>query len=294
MFAPLHLLTTVPATVVVVAAIVQRRALWTLTPALVITAAPVAGLCVPWTRLQADIRGGPRLRVLTCNMHHTRIPPGPLDRVIREIGSDVVALQECRNSTRIPELSQPGWHTHTLPGLFLASRYPIRKAERGGADSTGPHGSFARYELETPAGIVTLFSVHLATPREGLAEVVRGDAGGLDGLGANSELRWVQSRHLATEAGRTTGPVLVVGDFNTPPQSAIFRDVWDGYADAFGSAGWGWGHTFAARMSSVRIDHILVGRRGKALRCWVGPDVGSPHRPVIADLAWPADAPPRP
>jgi endonuclease/exonuclease/phosphatase (EEP) superfamily protein YafD len=36
----------------------------------------------------------------------------------------------------------------------------------------------------------------------------------------------------------------------------------------------------------VRIDHILAGPGWQAERCWVGPDVGSPHRPVIADLIW--------
>jgi vancomycin resistance protein VanJ len=34
----------------------------------------------------------------------------------------------------------------------------------------------------------------------------------------------------------------------------------------------------------VRIDHILAGPGWYCARCWVGPDVGSPHRPVLADL----------
>jgi vancomycin resistance protein VanJ len=93
---------------------------------------------------------------------------------------------------------------------------------------------------------------------------------------------------VAAEAARAAGPVLLVGDFNTPPESAIFRRVWAGYADAFSDAGWGWGYTFWTRLAAVRIDHVLVGRGGRATSCRVGPDVGSPHRPVVADVAWPA------
>ena len=174
-----------------------------------------------------------------------------------------------------------------MPGLFLASRHPIRRADRLGDDSTGERGSVMRYELDTPAGAVTVFNLHLATPRKGLGALVSFDQQGLDEIRANSELRWRQSESVAAEAGRVAGPVLLVGDFNTPPESAIFRRVWSGYADAFSDAGWGWGYTFRTRRTAVRIDHVLVGGGGWATKCWVGPDVGSPHRPVLADVAWP-------
>jgi endonuclease/exonuclease/phosphatase (EEP) superfamily protein YafD len=111
---------------------------------------------------------------------------------------------------------------------------------------------------------------------------------GLGGLAENTALRDRQSAFLAAAAAGAAGPVVVVGDFNMPAASAVFRRHWGGYRDAFGDAGWGWGHTFANRWTRVRIDHVLTGGGGRATDCWVGPDVGSPHRPVLADLAWPA------
>jgi vancomycin resistance protein VanJ len=36
----------------------------------------------------------------------------------------------------------------------------------------------------------------------------------------------------------------------------------------------------------VRIDHVLAGPGWHCDRCRVGPHVGSPHRPVLADLIW--------
>jgi len=289
MFGPLWLLVLPPAALVVAAVFFNRRALRPLIPALIVTAGPVTDLCVPWRPLVADTPTGPRLRVMTCNMHYSKVPSDPLDLLVDETGPDVVALQEWRTGLESAVLSERGWHTHRVPGLFLASRYPIRRFDHLGNQSTGVQGSVGRYELDTPAGVVTVFSLHLASPREGLGEAVKGHAE-LNAVAENSELRWVQSRAVAEAAARTAGPLVLVGDFNTPPPSAIFREVWGRYRNAFSDAGWGWGYTFWARISAVRIDHIFLGGGGHATRCWIGPNIGSPHRPVLADVAWPARA----
>ena len=293
MFGPRWVLALLPALLLPAALALRRRALRPVVPALLVAAGPVAGFCVPWDRLGSDPPAGPRLRVLTCNMHYAKVDPAPLDRLVEETRPDVVAIQEWRDSAESGVLLRDGngWHTHRVPGLFLASRHPIRRADRLGDNSTGEQGSVMRYELDTPAGAVTVFNLHLATPRKGLGALVGFDQQGLDEIRANSELRRRQSEFVAAEAGRVPGPVLLVGDFNTPPESAIFRRVWSGYADAFSDAGWGWGYTFRTRRTAVRIDHVLVGGGGRATKCWVGPDVGSPHRPVLADLAWPAGGP---
>jgi endonuclease/exonuclease/phosphatase (EEP) superfamily protein YafD len=288
MFGPRWVLALPPVLLLPVAVVLRRRALWAVVPALVVAGGPVAGFSVPWGRLGSDPPAGPRLRVLSCNMHYAKVDPGPLDRLVEETRPDVVAIQEWRDSARSAVLLGAGWHTHRVSGLFLASRFPVRRADRLGDGSTGERGSVVRYELDTPDGAVTVFNLHFATPRKGLGTLVGFDRRGLDEVRANSEVRWRQSEFVAAEAGRATGPVVLVGDFNTPPESAIFRRVWSGYANAFSDAGWGWGYTFRARRTAVRIDHVLVGGGGWATACRVGPDVGSPHRPVLADVAWPA------
>jgi len=284
MFAP-RWIWLLPAGVSLAAGLALRQ--WSVlvaTLALIVAAWPVMGLCIPWGRLAAPPRGGIELRVMTCNMHYGKTDPAQLDGALDTIGADVVALQEWRDSARSPALDEASWHVHRVPGLSLASRHPIRRVQPLGEHSTSPKGLATRYEIETPGGVVTIISLHLDSPREGLGQAAGGVAGQLQ---ANSDLRRRQSEYLAAEAATVKGPLLVVGDFNTPPESALFRQVWSGYVDAFGSVGFGWGYTFANRRTSVRIDHILVGGSGRAVRCWVGPDVGSPHRPVIADIAWP-------
>jgi vancomycin resistance protein VanJ len=288
LFGPRWVLALLAAPVLLAALAFRRRALWPVVPALLIAAGPIAGFCVPWERLGSDPPAGPRVRVLTCNMHFAKTAPRPLDQLVLEAGPDVVAIQEWRDSAQSEVLAGSEWRTDRAPGLFLASRFPIRRAERLGESSTGEHGSVMRYELDTPAGGLTVFNLHLATPRKGLGASAGFDQEGLNEIRANSELRLRQSEFVAAQAGQVTGPVVLLGDFNTPPESVLFRRVWSGYANAFSDAGWGWGYTFHTRRTAVRIDHILVGGGGRAAGCWVGPDVGSPHRPVLADLAWPA------
>jgi endonuclease/exonuclease/phosphatase (EEP) superfamily protein YafD len=288
MFGPVWLLLLPPAVLIPAAAVVRRGALLTLIPALLVIAGPVMGFCVPWDRLGSPSTAGPQLRVMTCNMHHTAADPMDVMRLISEDQPDVVAIQEGDRVARSLKFPSPHWHIHNTPDLFLASRHPIRRAEVLSEPSDSPRGSVARYELETPGGTVTLFSLHLATPRWALLRVAGGDREGLAELAANSAHRRAQSASVAAQAERVGGPLVLVGDFNTPPHSVLFREVWGGYADAFGSAGWGWGYSFIARRTVVRIDHILVGGGGRATRCWVGPNLGSPHRPVLADVVWPA------
>jgi vancomycin resistance protein VanJ len=150
----------------------------------------------------------------------------------------------------------------------------------------GEQGLVTRYELATPAGAVTLFSLHFATPRDDLRKVIHENERGPDDLSANSSLRGVQAANVARAAENVTGPVLLVGDFNTPPESIYFRRIWPRYTDAFSAAGWGWGYTFINSRTMVRIDHILAGEGWQCRRCWIGPNVGSSHRPVLADLLW--------
>jgi endonuclease/exonuclease/phosphatase (EEP) superfamily protein YafD len=90
----------------------------------------------------------------------------------------------------------------------------------------------------------------------------------------------------AADLGRDGAALLIAGDFNLPPESAIFRASWGGYTDAFPAAGCGYGYTKFTRWWGARIDHVLAGAGWQVRDCTVGPDVGSDHRPVLATLEW--------
>jgi endonuclease/exonuclease/phosphatase (EEP) superfamily protein YafD len=263
-----------------------RRAILMLGVAALVVAGPVMGFGIPWGRLIGPAPEGFRLRVLTCNMHYRAVDPGPLLDLVRSAQPDVVALQEWTHPKEKDSALWQGWDYFGDERLFLASRYRIVRHQDLGSHSGSREGSIRRYELDTPAGEVTFFSVHLASPREGLTDAVRDRQKAAAEVRSETARRWVQSQRLAEEAAAVRGPLLLAGDFNTPPESALFRRQWADCTDAFSAAGWGLGYTYVSKTTMVRIDHILAGPGWHVERCWVGPDVGSPHRPVVADLIW--------
>ena len=62
--------------------------------------------------------------------------------------------------------------------------------------------------------------------------------------------------------------MLVLGDFNMPPDSAIYRRCWSDFSNAFDSAGFGFGSTHFTHRTAVRIDHVLAGP-GWRFRRWL-------------------------
>ena len=103
-----------------------------------------------------------------------------------------------------------------------------------------------------------------------------------------------RARYLAAGRDSRLGPrtrrafasvwAIVAGDFNLPLESAIYRRDWATLQNAFSAAGFGLGHTKRSRWFGIRIDHVLAGSKSRIERCWIGPDVGSDHRPLVAEL----------
>jgi vancomycin resistance protein VanJ len=262
----------------------RRHALAVVLLTLLLVLSPIMGFHVPWRAACSTAPTGELLRVFTCNIHYHQPHRAALERLLAESQPDIVAIQELPSQESFDYFAHEEWHIHQEGRFFLASRYPIRQAVRLGNESMKAPGSIMHYELDTPAKVVTLLSLHFASPREGLYEATHHPATGIAELEENSTMRWQQSENLSRFADEVTGPVLLMGDFNTPSESTIFRRVWGRYTDAFTEAGWGWGHTFFGPKMAVRIDHILTGRGWHCERCWVGANIGSPHRPVLADL----------
>jgi endonuclease/exonuclease/phosphatase (EEP) superfamily protein YafD len=255
----------------------------------IIVSMPLMGFNVPWSQLSGRNPTGTPFRVMTINMHYNKGDPKPLEDLIVATAPDIVAVQEWQGYERTTIRTTPGWHVHATPGQFLASRYPIKKTVELGRNSMGENASVAHYELDTPVGTVNVFNLHTATSRDGIHDTIHENPKGTAEIRANSALRREQSMFVAGKAAECKGPLLIVGDFNTPCESTIFADVWSGYTDAFTATGWGWGYTFRGAKTTVRIDHILSGKGWTCTACRVGPYVGSPHRPVIAEMVWTGD-----
>lgn len=278
----------------------RRRAWYALAIGTLVLLFPVMRLCVPWQRLLPKSSGNAphasrTLRVVTLNGDDVDLDAAAFRKWIDETRPDVVALQawSSRHQGTVFGTShaQGGWHMHRDGELFVASRHPITPRPEGHLPAWSEGGSIASYEIHTPGGIVRLFNLHLSTPRHALLAVARQGRGAAKQVTDNSAVRLAQSEAARERVDRAIAegaPVLIAGDLNTPTDGAGYRRCWSDFTNAFSAGGFGFGNTHFTRHTAVRIDHILAGPRLRIRRAWVGPYVGSGHRPLVADVEFPA------
>src|SRR5262249_3166126 len=237
---------------------------------------PVMGLCLPWQIYGAEAPPEAKLRLFSLNAHWAEKKLAGLPKLIAETDPDIVVLQGCSGRAPAGLFKEAGWHVHCEGQFCLGSRFPI--PETSVVESPNPWKSWVRYyRLDAPGGPLHLFNLHLQTPREGLVAVRHQGLEGGETLEKNSAIRREQSAAIAHWIGQVQGPLFLAGDFHTPPESAIYREYWSPFVNAFSQAGLGWGYTFYSNRTATRIDHILGSPGWRCRRCWVGPDVGSEH-----------------
>ena len=275
------------AVLVPAAAVWHRRMVGLLAVAAVIVVGPILGFELHFA---AD-DGMVALRVVTCNADQSRLRADRLADLIHRESPDIVALQEVTGV--LPRIAWPrGWYVLHKDEFVVASRFPVH--ERQGMPCPGVPGKLVliRYTIELPHGEVQLFNLHLFSPREGLQAVLSGDkildASNAPRVQAMLRARENESRLASQWIAQFPGPKIVVGDFNTPIESFIFRKYWSGFDNAFSTAGLGFGFTKITEMRGwrygTRIDHVLSSPPWRSVRAWVGPDVGSDHLPLVAEF----------
>lgn len=274
----------------------RRRLLLALAAAALVVLGPIMGGETGWRRL-LPVPEGTGFRVVTYNVGSAE--NGAVDvayrlhRILGDWQADVVAFQECGYYLGQAIRRLEGWASDVRGELCLLSRHPIidvAELDRETLRQVWRHqlrqdggGEAIRYTLATPAGPVALTHVHLETMREG----VWGDIGDLPAkLQRNIELRDLESmvvRSLADDGTRR----IVLGDFNMPVESRIFRTHWGELTDAFSAAGVGWGATRYAGWIRARIDHVLVDESWRVRAVRVADPLALDHGAVIADLVLP-------
>jgi endonuclease/exonuclease/phosphatase (EEP) superfamily protein YafD len=275
------------------AAVLSRRLLWVLVAAAFVVAFPIMDMRIPWAR--AFVPSGTQIRVLTYNVTGEAVTPDALASLIEEVRPDIIALQEV-SEENYQEVFRH-WHVCRSGELLVAARWPaqLRQATSGiHPPHKWPRATFLECAINSPEGEISICTIHFPSPRYGLEAVVnrrtilaRQRRGQLE-----SE---TQNRSGVSQGAKESLPspnrgLIVLGDFNMPTDSNIYRRDWAGYHNAFSLTGWGTGQTVRDNLRglelSARIDHILTGEDWRPVRSWVGPDVGSQHLPLVADLAW--------
>ncbi len=239
--------------------------------------------------LSAD---GLPLRVLTYNVARDGAIATRLTRALDEMKVDVAALVEC--PPRDPPVAPIGWSMRAQGEICVYSRWPIISwlpHPRLGHWRPDGNDSAARLVVDVGgAGPVTIAVVHLETARDALSQffALRSLLRSAAAIDSQTSVRRNESAAARGWIGHDTiTPMIVVGDFNLTIESTIYRRDWSDLANAFDVGGIGLGHTWRSRWHGARIDHVLTNRHATARRAFIGPDFGSDHRPMIADLVIP-------
>ena len=267
---------------ILAAALIHRRSLWILLLAAWVVLFPLMNLSLPWRLVIPHFQSGPHIRVLTCNLHGTKIEA--LAGLIAEEHPDIVAVQEESSRRPLSVFGGREWHTFCMGEWVVASRYPIGKTADIALKGWPAPGGAVCCELEAPFGRIPFINLHLASPHQQLESVRWRSPSAPVEMRSNSAVRATQSRIVGGYAEDLGPATLVAGDFNTPEGSPVFKKYWSSFSSAFSMAGWGLGHTYYTRRVSMRIDHILAGDAWRCRGCRVGPDIGSAHRPLIAEF----------
>lgn len=302
-FLPRHAFLAAPAVLLVCSAFIDWRSAIINLASVGLAAGPLMGGKVP---LALMFRGGTHessIRIVSCNVQYFQPGVESVLQEIRDLSPDVVALQEAFEENPLLPRYFPGWHILHEDQYWIGSRFPLHRVN---LCNTGvfPHPTVFTVRIDGPQGPFIVNDVHLTTPRYGLLKINGRSV--LDGSGprdlesytlrrlaeARQSRDYVDSVQAKSDDGRPL-PTVIVGDFNTPTVSSLYRAAWPGFTNAFDSAGFGFGYTAPCTEHKhwfndvpwVRIDHILADARWSVAGCRIGHSKGSDHRLISAELS---------
>ena len=129
---------------------------------------------------------------------------------------------------------------------------------------------------------------------------------GLGYLGYDPQAREPEFSRLLSRIDETSGPRIVLGDFNLSDREPLYEDLGARLTDVYRAAAWGFGYTFPNYMRVrgvpvppfIRIDYVWVGGGVVPVDAKVVCDGGSDHCMVVADVGIlngvPGEVPPEP
>lgn len=270
----------------------RARHLLVLAAGALVVIGPVMGFRTGWRRLLPS-PAGDHVRVVSFNADGGRLAAQLLPSMLQRWDAQIVGIQECGAELAAAARGVPGWHVHTSRDLCFLSRFPIRdsavmdrsaldRIKQSEPDEPGGAGYVVRFVLDGPRGPIRAANLHLETPRKGFEGLMSGDRRRMEN---NTEIRHIEAKLARDWVTSGAGPLLVLGDFNTPVESVFFREQWSDLADAFSVAGTGLGITKHNGWIGVRIDHVLANDDWHVDRAVV--DTGerlSDHSPLVVDL----------
>lgn len=257
-------------------------------------AAAFATACIPFVRKDSSVR------VLVFNIHAGKDAGGKdniadLAALIRATRADIVLLQEVdRGTNRSGKVDQ-------VQALMNATRFSGvfgRSLDYDGGQygiaAFARHGFVFNETIDLPVTPVQTRAGGSHEPRAALMTSAITRQGRLQALTTHldpsaEDTYRLQEAQLVLNIVRSRmsveTPVVVGGDFNSEPESAVIRKLRDGgLRDAWTECGKGDGLTYPADQPRKRIDYVFL---TGALRCSAADVIDtkiSDHRPVLVTI----------
>ena len=228
--------------------------------------------------------------LLTYNIESGTQGVDGLAAAIRSVSPDVVCLQEASAAFTLrdpmPRLQRllPEWHF----ALYADTAIGVRG---GTIDSQEAlrfpvPGSFRAAQLvkvTLKGRHITLATTHLATAMHG-ETLTRNRRGMPTYLERTAAVRRIQLDALLARTDTVRGPLILCGDFNTPPRGVEYARLTGRFTDAFAAVGNGFGWSFSTVHPLLRIDYVWCGKGVRPVEARILDWKHSDHRPVLATL----------
>lgn len=255
-----------------------------------------AAACAPFVKKDMSVR------VLVFNMHAGRDAAGKdniadVAALIRTTRADLVLLQEVdRGTNRSGKVDQVKALTDATR-FYSAFGHSLENYDGGqyGIAALGRRGFVFQETIDLPITPVQTRAGGSHEPRVALLVSAITREGRLQAVTTHldpstEDTYRLQEAQLVLNLVRARAsaetPVLVGGDFNSDPDSAVIRKLRDGgLRDAWTECGHGDGFTYPADQPRKRIDYVFL---TGALRCSAAEVIDtkiSDHRPVLVTLA---------
>jgi endonuclease/exonuclease/phosphatase (EEP) superfamily protein YafD len=240
-----------------------------------VSAAPLLPyLPLPVGSESANAAAAPPLKILSVNVSFLQFSSRRLLEIVREADPDVVVVQELTPHAErvLADLDKAFSNHRKFPadgayGIGLWSRLPLESSEMFALGRVPA----IEARLRGPAGVFTVFGVHLRAPTAPQRAVAR-----------NQELR-----ELATRSAAVEGPLVVAGDFNVTPYSPYYGD----WLEASGLTDSRRGRTLSVSWPAtfpwigIPIDHVAVNDGFTILSHRRLPNFESDHYGLLVELA---------
>ncbi len=238
--------------------------------------------------------GAHSLSVLSYNVKAGLEGPEEIANYLEQQGSDLIGLQECRQpidrrfhdpTPTILAKFEKSYH-HARGGhrgeLLSLSRYPILSSQEHDLRGYSP---CLEIVVDKNGEKIRFLNVHVLTgdPKNVLK---KGKHGRTAYLTVTAQSRQEQSAALVEVISPSDLPTVLVGDFNSPPGSALYKTLAGKLQDSFSVKGTGFGLTYNVKRPLWRIDYLWASPSLGVEACWVEPSKLSDHKPLAGRFRW--------